>query len=75
MNLVVSVGESEELTNVFVESGRVRELVDGLAISSRAILSANERSVSGKGQGSRSWGGRRGQAETKDIWNVGGGGK
>jgi nuclear pore complex protein Nup107 len=67
MNLAVSVGESEELTDVFVEAGRVRELVDGLAVASRAILSAKERGA-GKGFGKRR---RAGRGESSEIWSVG----
>jgi Nuclear pore protein 84 / 107 len=77
LNLAISVGESEELTNVFVEAGRMRELVDGLAISSRAILTANEKGASWRGRtrvgGRAKFGGKgRGPGENSGIWSVGG---
>jgi nuclear pore complex protein Nup107 len=59
MNLSHLVATNENLTNAFVESSRMRELVTALALSSQALLHANEQ------------GGKKGKRdEALEIWQV-----
>lgn len=59
MNLGMQVSENEHLTRSFVGAKRMRELVDALAVSSKAMV--NTRAEPGK----RLLGG-----EVLGIWNV-----
>jgi len=59
MSLAQVVATNSTLTDVFVESGRMRELVTAFALSSQALLHANEA------------GGKKGKRDTGiDIWQV-----
>ena len=59
MNLAQIVATNSTLTDAFVESGRMRELVAVFALSSQALLHANEA------------GGKKGKRDTGiDIWQV-----
>ena len=59
MSLAQVVATNSSLTDVFVESGRMRELVTAFALSSQALLHANE------------VGGKKGKRDTGiDIWQV-----
>lgn len=44
MDLAQTVAQNETLTNAFVEGGRMRELVDSMAMASQALLMANQQS-------------------------------
>lgn len=59
MNLAMQVSENDHLTRSFVESKRMRELVDALAVASKAMV--NTRAEPGK----KLLGG-----EVLGIWNV-----
>ncbi|KAL4790198.1 107-domain-containing protein, partial [Aspergillus venezuelensis] len=59
MNLAMQVAENENLTRAFVESRRMAELMDALALSSKAMVKANAKSDA------RLLGG-----EKLGIWNV-----
>lgn len=59
MNLAMQVSENEYLTRSFVESQRMAELVDALALSSKAMVNT------GAQPGKRLLGG-----ESLGIWNV-----
>jgi len=48
MDLAQMVAQSGTLTNAFVESGRMRELVTAFALDSQALLQANEQAAGGK---------------------------
>lgn len=72
MNLAVKIGESDALTEVFVRAGLMRELVNALAIMSRAVLKANENSKEwkfGRGKGRRRGRGRA-REERTDLWSI-----
>ena len=59
MNLAQVVATTQSLTNVFMESGRMRELVTAFAMSSQALLHANQA------------GGKKGKKDSGfDIWQV-----
>jgi len=65
LDLANDVAANEELTRCFVASGRMGELVDAFALSSKAMLQLNEQ------PGGSSAKKRRGrQGETLDIWDV-----
>ena len=59
MNLGIQVSENEHLTRSFVGAQRMRELVDALAVSSKAMVNVGARSSK------KLLGG-----ETMGIWNV-----
>ncbi|KAL5336919.1 107-domain-containing protein [Aspergillus crustosus] len=59
MNLALQVSENDFLTRSFVAAGRMAELVDALALSSKAMVNARAKS------GARLLGG-----ESLGIWNV-----
>ena len=63
MSLAQVVAENPMLTNAFLESGRMKELVRAFALDSQALLLANQ-------SGGRS--GKRTKTEqgNPDIWNV-----
>lgn len=68
MNLAQDVASNQTLTNAFVESGRMQELVTAFALSSQELLAANE-------AGGRK--GRKGKAlgigrntKRSEIWQV-----
>ena len=62
MELAQKVAQNENLTNAFVEGGRMRELVHCFAVDSQALLQANEQ------------GRNRGKSSKKErgieIWQV-----
>lgn len=59
MNLAQNVATIDNITQAFVESSRMKELVAAFALSSQALLHANEQ------------GGRKGKRdETIEIWQV-----
>lgn len=67
MNLACGIAEAgNDLCDVFVESGRMAELVTLLANLSQKILSADE-STGGRPMIKK----RRGDGELLDIWSVG----
>ncbi len=59
MNLAQIVATNSTLTNAFVESGRMQELVTAFALSSQALLHANE--LAGK---------KMKKDQGADIWQV-----
>lgn len=59
MNLGIQVSENDHLTRSFVGSRRMRELVDALAVSSKAMVNA-------RGEPGRKLKG----GEVLGIWNV-----
>ena len=59
MNLAQIVAKTPTLTNAFLESGRMHELVTAFALSSQALISANEA------------GGRKGKRDHGiDLWQI-----
>lgn len=59
MNLAQVVATNSTITDAFTQSGRMRELVTAFALSSQALLDANEA------------GGKKGKRDTGiDIWQV-----
>lgn len=71
MNLAQEVAQNPMLTNVFVESGRMRELVTAFALDSQALLRANE---AGGSSSSKPKKGKRdgavGIQGRPDVWQV-----
>jgi nuclear pore complex protein Nup107 len=65
MNLANIVAETPGLTQAFVASGRMKDLVQALAMNSRSLLKANEQ---GDGKTKR----KTGKEKTKGLhlWNV-----
>lgn len=61
MELAQVVAQNPTLTNAFVESGRIKELVRAFALDSQALLLANEQ---GKGKKSKT------EKGNSDIWSV-----
>ena len=64
MNLAQTVAQSTMLTNAFVESGRMRELVTAFALDSQALLHANEQEANKKSKKSKK------ENANLDIWQV-----
>ncbi|OAP54448.1 hypothetical protein AYL99_11549 [Fonsecaea erecta] len=71
MTLAQVVAETPMLTNAFVESGRMKELVRAFAVDSQALLQATEQGSAGGGGGSAN---RTKKIKTDkgnaDIWKV-----
>lgn len=61
MNLGIQISENEHLTRSFVGAQRMRELVDALAVSSKAMVNTRASSKSDK---------KLAGGETMGIWNV-----
>ena len=61
MNLGIQISENEHLTRSFVGAQRMRELVDALAMSSKAMVNTRANSKSDK---------KLPGGETMGIWNV-----
>ena len=59
MNLSNQVADNAAMTDLFVRMGRMRELVDALALSSKALVNTGGESKKGFGSG-----------ETMGIWDV-----
>ena len=59
MNLAKQVGDNDELTRLFVQTGRMGELVDALALSSKALVNTQSKSKRDFESG-----------ETMGIWDV-----
>jgi nuclear pore complex protein Nup107 len=62
MDLANTVATTPNLTNAFVASGRMRELVNAIALDSQGLLMANEVGLGRKGGDKK--------VKGMDIWNV-----
>ncbi|KAI9669881.1 MAG: Nucleoporin nup84 [Alyxoria varia] len=65
MEMADVVAENEELTKAFQQAGKMRELVDMLAISSKTLLRMN--ALSGGRNGGKS---RKKDARSRELWDV-----
>jgi len=66
MNLATQIAARESLTNCFIGSGRMAELVDSLAIASKSMIRAEEAGRKQKKGGSK----RLVRGESMELWHV-----